>query len=199
MHMKPKAADKHGREADLVGRIRSGDLQAESEMIECYDRVVKSIIRRGVANASEASDLYQETFCIVIEKIRQGVIREAERLSGFVCGVAKNRVIKYFQGARRREESSVETEDLESHQRSESNQLEDLLQKEKAMLVRQVLNEMSNQRDIQVLSRFYLAEEDKEKICLDLGLTSSQFNLVLHRARQRYKELYEQALQNKQK
>jgi RNA polymerase sigma-70 factor, ECF subfamily len=196
--VKTKAGDKLGDESDLVSRIRSGDQQAESEMVECYDRVVKSIIRRGVANTSEASDLYQETFCIVIEKIRKGAIREAERLSGFVCSVAKNRVIRYFHRSTRRE-SSVETEDIRSLQLSESNQLEYLLKKEKAALVRQVLNEMTNERDLQVLSRFYLAEEDKEKICADLGLTSLQFNLVLHRARQRYKELYKQAMLSKQK
>jgi RNA polymerase sigma-70 factor (ECF subfamily) len=42
-----------------------------------------------------------------------------------------------------------------------------------------------------VLYRFYVAEEDKQKICDDLGLTTLQFNLVLFRARARYKELYE--------
>jgi RNA polymerase sigma-70 factor (ECF subfamily) len=195
--VKINIAYKPGGETDLVSRIRAGDQQAESEMVESYDRIVKSIIRRGVANASEASDLYQETFYIVIESIRRGAIREAERLSGFVCGVAKNRVIKYFQRAAR-QESSIETEEAVLLQRSESNQFEDLLKKEKAKLVRQVLKEMTNERDIQLLSRFYLAEEDKEHICADLGLTSLQFNLVLHRARQRYKELYEQALRSKQ-
>jgi RNA polymerase sigma-70 factor, ECF subfamily len=58
-----------------------------------------------------------------------------------------------------------------------------LLQKEKAGIVRRILNEMTNERDIQALFRFYLAEDDKEQICADLGLTNLQFNLVLHRAR----------------
>jgi DNA-directed RNA polymerase specialized sigma24 family protein len=64
-----------------------------------------------------------------------------------------------------------------------------LLARENAALVRQVLQELGNERDRQILLRFYLAEDDKERIAGDLGLSGLQFNRVLHRARQRYKEL----------
>jgi RNA polymerase sigma-70 factor (ECF subfamily) len=63
---------------------------------------------------------------------------------------------------------------------------------ERAALVRRVLAEMPSERDRQILFRFYLAEDDKESICLDLGLTSLHFNRVLFRARERYRELYEE-------
>jgi len=56
---------------------------------------------------------------------------------------------------------------------------------------------MTNERDIQALFRFYLAEHDKKQICADLGLTSAQFNLVIHRARDRYRELYKRAMRDK--
>jgi len=72
-----------------------------------------------------------------------------------------------------------------------------LLRKESAGIVRQILKEMTSERDIQALFRFYLAEDDKEQICADLGLTNLQFNLVLHRARERYRELYEQIIREK--
>jgi RNA polymerase sigma-70 factor, ECF subfamily len=71
------------------------------------------------------------------------------------------------------------------------------LQREKDDIVRQILKAMANERDMQVLFRFYLAEQDKNQICADLGLTSMQFNLVIHRARERYRELYERAMRNK--
>jgi RNA polymerase sigma-70 factor (ECF subfamily) len=79
-----------------------------------------------------------------------------------------------------------------------SDQFQELLQKEEVDLARQVLKEMTNERDIEVLFRFYIVEEEKELICADLGLTSLHFNLVLHRARQRYRELYERAVRDKQ-
>jgi RNA polymerase sigma-70 factor (ECF subfamily) len=191
------AIDKIDGRADLVSRIRAGDQQAEAELVESYNRVVTSIIRRKVRDAAATDDLYQETFCIVLKKIREGDIREAGKLSEFVCGVARNRVIKYFQRTVQ-QERLPETEDILSIAHPAADQLEQLLQKEEANIVRQILKEMTSERDIQVLFRFYLAEHDKEQICADLGLTSLQFNLVLHRARQRYRELYERAMKGRQ-
>jgi RNA polymerase sigma-70 factor, ECF subfamily len=183
--------------ANLLSRIRSGDRQAEAELVESYNCVVMSIIRRGVNDPATADDLYQETFCIVLEKIRQGDVREAEKLSGFVCGVARNRVIKYFQRAMQRQ-SLTQLEEVEHLPHSECDQLEQLLQKEKREFVWQILKEMANERDIELLTRFYLVEDDKEEICADMGLTSLHFNRVLHRARKRYRELYKRVLHDEQ-
>jgi len=179
--------------ADLVSRIMAGDQQAEAELVERYNRGVRIIIRREVGDAAIADDLYQETFCLVLEKIRRGEVREPEKLSGFVCSLARNLVIGHFRRAARRE-AFTGTEETSSLPHPAPNQLEGLLRKEKVELVRQVLKEMPNQRDIQVLFRFYIAEEEKEKICADHGLTGAQFNLVLHRARERYRELYLRAM-----
>jgi hypothetical protein len=41
-----------------------------------------------------------------------------------------------------------------------------------------------------MLFRYYIAEEDKDQICADFGLTRDQFNRVIFRALKRYKELY---------
>jgi RNA polymerase sigma-70 factor (ECF subfamily) len=188
--------DKVSDISDLVIRIQGGDQQAETELVERYSRAVMSIIRRSLGDSNLADDLYQETFCIVIEKVREGDVREAERLSGFVCGVARNRVIKHFQRATQ-QERLTETEETVSLTQPGHDQLKELLRKESAEIVRQILKEMTNERDIEVLFRFYLAEDDKEQICADLGLTSLQFNLVLHRARERYRELYERRISGK--
>jgi RNA polymerase sigma-70 factor, ECF subfamily len=191
--VKTPVINEAGSGADLVGRINAGERQAEVELVERYSRVVKIIIRREVSDAAVADDLYQEIFWTVIEKVRQGSVREPEKLSGFVCGVARNHVMHYFRRAAR-QEISTENEEAAPLPLSAPDQLKELLQKEKADFVWQVLKEMPNERDIQALIRFYIAEEEKERICADLGLTSLQFNLVLHRARARYKELYERAM-----
>jgi len=181
---------------DLVSRIRAGDRQAEAELVERYSRGVKIIIRREVDDAAAAEDIHQETFRIGLEKIRHGDVREPKRLSGFICGVARNLVIDYFRRAAR-QENMTEIEEAARLPHPASDQLQELLRKEKADLVRQVLKEMPNERDIQVLYRFYIADDEKEQICADLGLTSLHFNRVLHRARERFRELYELAMRDK--
>jgi RNA polymerase sigma-70 factor, ECF subfamily len=194
--MEPLTIKSANAGADLVSRIMAGDQQAEAELVERYSDGVKIIIRREIGNASVADDLYQEVFRIVIEKIRRGDVREPEKLSGFVCGVARNLVIDYFRRAAR-QESLSEVEEATTLPDPAPDQLETLLRKEQADLVWQVLKEMRNERDIQVLFRYYLAEDDKERICADLGLTSLHFNRVVHRARERYLELYKKLITDK--
>jgi RNA polymerase sigma-70 factor, ECF subfamily len=81
------AVNETGREIDFVSRIMAGDRQAEAELIDSYSRGGRIIIRRA-GGATIIDDLCQETFRIVLEKIRSGDIREPERLSGFIRGVA---------------------------------------------------------------------------------------------------------------
>src|SRR5262249_28050235 len=62
-----------------------------------------------------------------------------------------------------------------------------------AGVVRRLLRELSSPRDREVLVRFYLKEEERGTLCRSLGLTDLQFNRVIFRARERFREL----LQNK--
>jgi RNA polymerase sigma-70 factor, ECF subfamily len=180
------------RAADLVARIIAGDQQAEEELIERYTRGVTFILQRESRNVP-VEDLRQDTFRIALEKIRNGDVREPERLSGFVASIARNLVIQYFRRPLR-EESLEEPTQLRDPAPS---QLDLLLQKERDKAVRQVIKEIKSERDRQVLLRFYIAEEEKDKICADFGLSSLHFNRVLFRARKRFKELYVQAKSRK--
>jgi RNA polymerase sigma-70 factor, ECF subfamily len=177
----------------LVRRIMSGDQRAEAELVERYHHGVRILLRRELGETAIAADLYQETFRHVLERIRRGEVREPERLPGFVCSVARNLMINYFRCLARQERLTENEEDL-LLPRPAPDQLEELLQKERAALVLQVLKEMPNKRDVQILFRFYLAEDEKEQICEDLGLKRCNFNIIIHRARRRFRELYEKAL-----
>ena len=70
-----------------------------------------------------------------------------------------------------------------------SGQLRRVLASEASALVRRLIGELDRSRDREILYRFYLAEERKEAICEELGLSTRHFNRVLFRARQRFKEL----------
>ena len=182
-----------GNAADLVSRIRAGDHQAETELVERFGRGVLMILRRSTRNAAVSDDLYQDTFRIALEKVRQGDLRDSEKLAAFICSVARNLVIEHFRRTAR-QENLTEVAEAERPPYSAPNQLDAVLQKEKAAIVRQVINELPTDRDRQVLFRFYVVEDEKDKICADIGLSSLHFNRVLHRARERYRELYERAL-----
>lgn len=177
--------------ADLVRRIRNGDPQAEEELITRFGEGLTFLLRRWTRGHSDAEDLYQETFRLGLEKIRRGEVRDPERLAGFLRSLARNLSIEHYRKAARRGAREEEIESAADVTQPETGQLGQLLRKEKVSLVRRLLEELGSERDRQVLFRFYIAEEDKESIRTDLGLTAPEFNLVLFRARRRYRDLYE--------
>ena len=179
--------------ARLVERIASGDRGAEEELVERFGRVVRIVLKQLLRGGPEADDLFQETFRLAIEKLRGGELRDPATLPRFMTSVARNLAINHFRVTTRRRTDA----DSEAVARvpDAPEQLGRLLLDEKAVLVRQLIRELPTDRDRQVLYRFYIAEEEKAAICDDLGLDSLHFNRVLHRARLRYRQLYQRAAQ----
>ena len=176
---------------DLVSRIRAGEEAAEIDLVRRFGRGVTAILDRHTRARTDAEDLYQDTFHLALRKLRDGELRDAQKLPGFLSRIARNLAIEHYRKAGRRK-TDADSEAVATVAVVESSQLGSLLRHEHAALVRQVLGELANERDRQILFRFYIAEDEKDVIASDLGLTSLQFNRVLHRARQRYKKHFEE-------
>ncbi len=151
------------------------------------------ILDRHTNGRPEAEDLFQDTFRLGLEKLRRGELREPAKLPGFLAQIARSLAIEHYRKLARRKTDADSDAVLDAVASTESP-LGGLLARESSALVRQVLHELANERDRQILLRFYIAEEDKDRISADYGLSSLQFNRVLHRARQRYKELLTERL-----
>lgn len=176
---------------DLVHRIVSGDPAAEAELVHRFSRALTFLLRRLTRDEAAAEDLFQETFRLVIEKVRGGELRDPERLPGFVSSMARNLFLGSVRRSGRRQKWHGDPEAGEAAPDPAPGQLAKLLAQERAVTVRQVLAELRNDRDREILSRYYIADENKEDICRDLELSDLHFNRVLFRARQRYRELFE--------
>ncbi len=135
-----------------------------------------------------AEDLHQEAFRIVLERLRRQGLDEPAGLAGFLHGTARNLVIAERRKTARRR-TDADPEGLEGVVHPAPGQLSSVLLEEEAKIVRRLIGELPADRDRQLLLRFYVAEEEKESICADLGLDSLHFNRVLFRARHRFKEL----------
>ena len=157
--------------------------------MEIYGRAVAVLLDRHTNGRPEAEDLFQDTFRLVLEKLRRGELREPAKLPAFLAQIARSLAIEHYRKATRRK-TEADSEAVELAVAPVDGPLSGLLESENAALVRRVIRELANERDREILLRFYIAEEDKDRIAADHGLTSLQFNRVLHRARQRYKELF---------
>ena len=174
----------------LVKRIMEGDAAAETELVERYQRGIAILLRRKVRDATVAEDLFQEVFYLAIEKIRNGEVRQPNRLNAYLAGLTANLVIGHFRKeSKHNPPGAVSNFAAHGALSIRPTQFDSLLFEERARVTRQTLAELKSERDRDLLFRFYIAGEEKDQICHELGLTAIHFNRVLYRAKQRYKRL----------
>ena len=180
--------DKKRIAVDFVNRIHAGDKLAEGELIQHYGPGVLLMLERRTLDQQLAVDLYQDTFVVVIERLRGKSINEPHKLGAFIYGTSKNLLIGDLRKKARRRtfaDSDIVSETADS----KSGPFQNVNRDEEARIVRQIISSMRSKRDRTLLRRFYIDEEDKENICLELNLSSLHFNRVLFRARRRFKDL----------
>lgn len=175
--------------AVLVARIQRGDHDAEHDLVHSFSRSTRIILRRIVTNQADQDDLFQEVFCLILQKIRGGDPEDPARLPGFISGLARNVALMFKRKSAR--DSSDEVPDMPA---PEPSPLHQLLQKEREDLAAQTVSELPLQRDRDILYHFYILERPKAELCKDFSLTPDQLNRVLSRARQRYLELINQKM-----
>jgi RNA polymerase sigma-70 factor (ECF subfamily) len=171
----------------LVSRIIAGDADAEAELVALFKDRIIHVILRITNNTSLVEDFSQDTFLIVIRKIRNGEVKKPESLGSFVASVARNHAIEQIRRIKR--PASEDLDLAEQVPDPSPSPLEQLQTSEKFDEIREVIRQL-RPRDKVLILRFYINEEPKGVICADLGLTSAQFDRVLHRARNRFGALY---------
>lgn len=176
--------------AELVRRIQAGDRKAEAELVAHYGERLAFLLRRWTRDPTAAEDLYQETFRLALEKIRGGEPREPDKLAGFLHALAQNLSAYHYRRGDRRAAHYGQDQDTAVVADAGPGSLQQLLQSERAALVHTLLQELPTARDREILARYYLADQDKEEVCGALALAEDHFKRVLHRARQRFKELF---------
>ena len=174
--------------ADIVDRIRRGDSGAETELWDRYCRGLLFLLRRRTGDPELAQDLRQETFRIALEKLRKNRLDDPEKLAAYLRGIAVNLVSGNWR-KRLRQNTRADTEVIEQVADTRSDVQASVSRLELAELIKRLIEELSVERDREILLRFYIREEDKESICTALAITPLHFNRVLFRAKQRFREL----------
>ncbi len=180
-------ADDYKLSLDLVSRIEAGDRDAETEMIKQFHRGLLFILSRSDNYASDVEDIAQETWHVVIQKIRAGEIKDPTKLSPFIVQTGKyQQLMSFRRGDKFR--SDIDPETLHDSTQTPQAAIDREIN---AKIVRQLIKELPKERDQELMQRFYLHEESIDWICKDTGLKRDYFNRVIFRARQRFKELWQ--------
>jgi len=183
---------------DLVNRILAGDKTAETDMVNRYSRGLLFILRRKCGDQDLANDLEQDTWQIIIEKIRNNELKDPAKLSPFIIQTGKNLVIMHFRKSEQTKvNSSGDGNDIEINYPEASNSRHRAATPESilcahnlGLMVKRVVLELNTSRDKDLIIRYYLNEQDKSTICHDLSIETNHFDKVLYRAKQRFRQLW---------
>jgi RNA polymerase sigma-70 factor (ECF subfamily) len=174
--------------AALVTRIREGDSAAMAELYTVFAKGIRYFLLRNLG-PEDLDDKVHDCFVIVTQAIRNGDLREPERLMGYVRTVVKRQIAASIDIAVQQRRNRVEFEDSMFYMSDwRENPERSAMAQQRAEIARKVLNGVSR-RDRDILNRFYVLEQTQEQICADMGLTYNQFRLLKSRAKARFGEL----------
>lgn len=177
-------------DAALVARIRAGEVAAETELVRRYTRAVIAVAQHRLRHEENARDVAQETFIVVLERLRGAGIEDPARLAGFVRQTAVNVAIGELR-KQTRQRTDTDSEAIAFCVDEHAGPIALLERGQLAQLVRRLINELPIERDRDLLRRHYMLDEEKAALCVAFGLTEPHFDRVIHRARQRLRELAE--------
>jgi RNA polymerase sigma factor (sigma-70 family) len=85
----------------LVESIRRGDPSAEERLVVLFQRPVLCMLTSRTRDPEASRDLAQEALMAALRAVREGRLREPDRLAGFVAGTARQLALKYHRSRRR--------------------------------------------------------------------------------------------------
>jgi len=152
------ASDLAKTDAALVKRCRRGDQAAWDELVGRYQRLIYAIPRRAGLSEEQASDVFQEVFLTLVEKIDE--IQQPEKIRSWMVTTAKFKTWGLIRGSKGLHSPDT-TEEMENEMASiadESPLADDLLiELEEQHLIRTALTELE-ERCQKILSMIYLTD-----------------------------------------
>jgi len=171
----------------VVDQIRAGDPLGEEALYRNLAAGARLFLQRKLG-AQDVDDRVHNVFVIVVQAIRRGELREPERLMGFVRTVLIRQLGLAISGLIRTRERSIQLDSARHLTAVDSSPEEHALSLQKVSLMKQALKQL-NDREYEMLTRFYLREQSPEQIQEEMRLTATQFNLLKSRAKAKLTDL----------
>ena len=161
-------------------------------------RVLSTGVRLRLARqlgGRDINDRVHDLFVLVTESIRNGELRQPERLMGYVRTVERRQVASQIDSELREKRNALV--DAWTLQDGGASPERFAIEHEFSEMARRILGGFRG-RDREVLSRFYIAEESGPEICRAMDLTETQYRLIKSRAKARFVALCRRRMGTKQ-
>jgi RNA polymerase sigma-70 factor (ECF subfamily) len=90
-------------DAELVRRIGAGERETETELFRRMAPRIRLYGLRHLRDVQASEDLTQNVLITIIEALRQGRLREPDKLASFVLGTCRMTILDLRRGAQRKE------------------------------------------------------------------------------------------------
>ena len=175
-------------------RLRGGDFPTEQHFVNYFGQLLLIKLRSRLRSSQTVDDIRQETFVRVLKAVRTGGVRSAAGLGSFVNSICNNVLQEHYRSLARtvpQDEDPLDPPDT-------SIDLDGMLvAKQTSEQVRHILS-MLSEKDRRLLRAIFFEEKNKDEICADFGVNRDYLRVLLHRAKQSFKTLYEQVEQRRQ-
>ena len=180
----------------VASDIANGVAGAEEKLAEMFQAPVMELLIARSGDRQLAEDLWQDTFLLIVERLRTKGIDDPSKLPAFVCQTARYLLIAHRRKLARRN-TVADTVVVELQSDTGTTAEGQYAARQTAAIVARLLDELGQERDREILRRFYVLDQTKKEICASLALSNEHFDRVLYRARQRFRALLsEHGLQN---
>jgi RNA polymerase sigma-70 factor (ECF subfamily) len=185
--------DEHAAAADLVRRAQGGDVDAFTELVKKYHRLVASRVRGTLGDAGLTEEVTQEVFLVAYQSLERFAWQSD--FGTWLLGIARNKAISALRSeiARRRHERSPLLQKLAELRLERLNQTNDQQQTAQIQTLRECLEKLKPEHRT-LLDRHYKHNETAESIARDQQRSSSGVRMLFLRLRQALHECIQRKL-----
>jgi RNA polymerase sigma-70 factor, ECF subfamily len=174
---------------EYVERLREGDPSTEQHFVAYFDQLLRIKLRARRLASETIDDLCQETYIRVLANLRKGedAVRQPERFGAYVNSICNYVLMEFYRSSNRTSPWDDSYLELPDHALNTEGLLVTKQAKER---VRQVLVALPK-KDHDLLWAFFIEEKDKDEVCEQFGVDRDYFRVLLHRAKDKFRVLYE--------
>jgi RNA polymerase sigma-70 factor, ECF subfamily len=162
-------------DAELAKRAAAGDREAAGEIYDRFAPLVRAILLDATGSLPEANELLQEVFLLAFSRL--GQLKQPERLSAWLVGIARRQGAEFRRqaGRRRRRFAPIVADVVATSETNADGVIEH---------VREAIRDLP-ERERLAVHMHYLCDQPAETAREAIGLSSSGFYKLLERARRR--------------
>ena len=170
-----------------VQRLQEGDFRTQEHFVAYFSELIQLKLRSRLNSPQAIEDVRQETFTRVFVALRDGKLRQPDRLGAFVNSMCNNVLLEHYRSSSR--DDSLDDEEQPEIPAANVDVLGMIAAKQMKEKISEILDEMP-ERDRRLIREVFLEERDKDAVCADFGVDREYLRVLLHRAKQSFKSLY---------